>query len=514
MTRQKIKSLDDLERICNKLREENKTIVHCHGTFDLLHPGHINLFEQARSLGDVLVVTVTPDIHIKKGFGRPVYTEKIRIESIASLVHVDFVALDYNSEACEIIRLVKPHFYVKSEEFAGTENDETLPLGREKKVLDEIGGRIHFGKETLPFHSSYLINRYFSNHSPETQTFLENFQHKYSFNDIKKILERISKLKVLVVGDTILDIYKYSSLLGKPSRDSIQKVRTQKSEAFAGGAVAVANNIVNFCSNVGLISVLGKRDGKKDLFREQFIKQKINPQISSNFFYRNDAPTFTNIRYADPQNLERNFFGVCHAAEELMDNNLSKSIADKIREVAPEYDLVLVTDFGAGLCTPEVVKALEDSSKFLAVNAQLNAANEGFNSITKYSRADYISQSEKELRLAFQERYLPLEKLLERATKHFNLKSVSITRGKNGALLWGLGEFHHVPSFKVNVVDSTGAGDAYIAITAPVASLLDVPLELVGFLGNIAGGLACKIVGHRESITKDLFTRHAQTLMK
>lgn len=161
MIQKKIKSLDELVSICEKTRAKNKTIVHCHGTFDLLHPGHINLFEQARSLGDLLVVTVTPDRYVRKGPERPIYIEKIRVESIATLVYVDFVALDRNPEACEVIRLLKPNIYVKSEEFVGKEKDPSLPLGREKQVLDEIGAKIHFAKEIMPFHSSHLIKKYF-----------------------------------------------------------------------------------------------------------------------------------------------------------------------------------------------------------------------------------------------------------------------------------------------------------------------------------------------------------------
>ncbi|KKP56617.1 MAG: Cytidyltransferase-related domain protein [Parcubacteria group bacterium GW2011_GWB1_35_5] len=165
MIHKKIKSLDELAHICEKLRAKNKIIIHCHGTFDLLHPGHINLFEQARSLGDIVIVTVTPDIHVRKGPGRPVYKEEIRVKSIAALIYVDFVSLDRNPEAHEIIRLLKPHIYVKSEEFAGKEKDPSLPMGREKKTLDEVGARLHFAKEILPFHSSHIIKNYFTNNN-------------------------------------------------------------------------------------------------------------------------------------------------------------------------------------------------------------------------------------------------------------------------------------------------------------------------------------------------------------
>ena len=69
----KIKNLDDLSSIIAGLKSQGKTVVHCHGVFDLLHPGHIRHFQAARKEGDVLVVTLTKDMYVGKGPGRPVF---------------------------------------------------------------------------------------------------------------------------------------------------------------------------------------------------------------------------------------------------------------------------------------------------------------------------------------------------------------------------------------------------------------------------------------------------------
>ena len=81
----KLLSLEDLAATLERLRAAGKRVVHCHGVFDLLHIGHVRHFEQARKLGDVLVVTLTPDRFVNKGVGRPAFTETLRAEFLASL---------------------------------------------------------------------------------------------------------------------------------------------------------------------------------------------------------------------------------------------------------------------------------------------------------------------------------------------------------------------------------------------------------------------------------------------
>ena len=60
MRNSKIKNLDELERLVQVFKSESKKIIHCHGVFDLLHPGHVLHLKAARQFGDVLIVTVTP----------------------------------------------------------------------------------------------------------------------------------------------------------------------------------------------------------------------------------------------------------------------------------------------------------------------------------------------------------------------------------------------------------------------------------------------------------------------
>ena len=116
MRAEKIKTLTELAAILERERSAGKSIVNCHGVIDLLHVGHIRHLEAARKLGDVLVVTVTPDRWVNKGPHRPAFTEQLRAEALASLECVDYVALNEWPTAVETIRLLRPDFYVKGKE--------------------------------------------------------------------------------------------------------------------------------------------------------------------------------------------------------------------------------------------------------------------------------------------------------------------------------------------------------------------------------------------------------------
>ncbi|MBI5205055.1 MAG: adenylyltransferase/cytidyltransferase family protein [Nitrospirae bacterium] len=155
----KIKVLEELSQIIKKLKSEGKKVVLCHGCFDLMHPGHIKYFQAARNMGDILVVTLTPDIYIDKGPGRPVFNQDLRAESIAALECVDYVAVNKWPTAEETLRLLRPDIYVKGQEFENLE-DKTGKIQKEYEVLKEIGAEMRFTHEIV-FSSTKLLKQYF-----------------------------------------------------------------------------------------------------------------------------------------------------------------------------------------------------------------------------------------------------------------------------------------------------------------------------------------------------------------
>ena len=81
----KIFNLSELEKIVLKKKKQGKKFVLCHGVFDILHLGHLNYLKSAKKVADFLIVTLTTDKYIKKGFGRPFFNQKQRAEMLSSL---------------------------------------------------------------------------------------------------------------------------------------------------------------------------------------------------------------------------------------------------------------------------------------------------------------------------------------------------------------------------------------------------------------------------------------------
>jgi rfaE bifunctional protein nucleotidyltransferase chain/domain len=154
----KIHEVEELAALLGELKAAGKKIVHCHGCFDLLHPGHIRYFQAARRMGDILAVTVTPDVYVDKGPGRPVFSESLRAESVAALECVDYVAVNRWPTAEETLRLLRPDYYVKGQEFENLE-DGTGKIQREHEVVREIGAEMRFTHEVV-YSSTKLLERY------------------------------------------------------------------------------------------------------------------------------------------------------------------------------------------------------------------------------------------------------------------------------------------------------------------------------------------------------------------
>jgi len=155
----KILDLDALAEKLSELKTRGKRIVHCHGCFDMMHPGHIKYFQASKKMGDILVVTLTPDRFVDKGPNRPVFDQDLRAESIAALECVDYVAVNRWPTAEETLRLLLPDYYVKGQEFEKL-HDKTGKIHKEVEVVRQIKAEMRFTHEIV-FSSSKLIKERF-----------------------------------------------------------------------------------------------------------------------------------------------------------------------------------------------------------------------------------------------------------------------------------------------------------------------------------------------------------------
>jgi rfaE bifunctional protein nucleotidyltransferase chain/domain len=489
----KIVDLRELPDRLEPIRTAGKIICHCHGEFDLVHPGHILHLSAARRKGDCLVVTITPDRFVIKGPGRPVFNEALRARTLASLECVDFVAINDRETAVDTIKLLRPNFYFKGSEYAVLDADITGRIAIERDAVRSVGGELVFTDE-ITFSASTLANRHYGLYPPDTVKFLNNFRGKHDPDRIIARIEALEDMKALVIGESIVDEYHYVSAMGKSSKEPILTTRFEWAESFAGGALATANHLAGFCSDVHLLTCLGSR-----ATQEEFVRSKLKPHVKPKFFFRQDAETIVKRRFVE-KDFHAKIFEICLLNDSPLAPELTRAICDDLGSIIDGYDLVVVADFGHGMIGPEVVDLLCSRARFLAVNTQKNSANLGFNLITKYPRADYVCIDEPEIRLAAHDRGGPLRDLVVRVSEQLDCGCVTITRGRRGALTFRRNEgFHDVPVFSTDIVDTVGAGDAVLSITSPCAAR-GFEAELIGFIGNSAGALAVKIVGNRSSV--------------
>ena len=503
----KTRDIEELAGMLGTAKTEGRKIAHCHGVFDLLHIGHIRHFEQARKMADLLVVTLTPDKYVNKGPGRPVFNERLRAEAIAALDCVDYVAINRWPVAVETIRLLRPDYYVKGAEYSESEKDRTGGITLEAEAARSVGAQLTF-TDDITFSASNLINHHLQVFPEEVSEYLAGFSDRYSSSDVLGYLERAHSLKTLVVGETIIDEYLYCETLGKSGKEPVLAARHVRTEKFAGGTVAVANHVRAFCDQVSLLTTLGSLDSQED-----FILEKLDPSVDRMFLYIEDQPTIVKRRFVEIYPFQKLFeLYVMDDAE--TDPAEDQALCDRLEQALPEYDLVVVADFGHGMLGPEAVDLLSSRARFLAINTQVNAGNRGYNTVSKYPRADYICISENELRLDVQSRRRPLRGIVQEVSDKLGCDKMVITRGEAGALCYGRDEgFFEVPAFALNVVDRIGAGDAVFSATASCVAL-GAPMEVVGLIGNAAGAEAVATVGNRTSLQRVPMFRHIESLLK
>jgi bifunctional ADP-heptose synthase (sugar kinase/adenylyltransferase) len=274
------------------------------------------------------------------------------------------------------------------------------------------------------------------------------------------LIDSVKDDRVLFIGETIIDEYRFVTPLAKPPKENVLAVRLRDIESYRGGVVAAMKHADSFC--------------------RAFASTLPNKIIKARYIEENYSRKLFEVQTIDGQ------------------------ITDEGRRLAQE-DILLsganvraITDFGHGMFDAQAISWFSRFG-FLAVACQTNAANHGFNLITKYPRADYIVIDEPEARLAAADRDSPIEAVMRKLAEG-RCERFVVTHGKHGAYGLDHGRFLHAPALSRNVVDTMGAGDAFFAVTAPMARTGS--MEDLLLIGNAAGALKCTILGHRQSVTK------------
>jgi len=506
----KVLSFEEASGRFEALRKAGRRIVQCHGTFDLIHPGHIIHLEEAKALGDVLVVTVTDEKHVNKGPGRPCFNDALRTRTLAALECVDHVILVPFTAAVEAIRLVRPDVYCKGREYEDASNDVTGNIRDDVSEVHAHGGEIRYIGSVV-FSSTKLLNRHFD-HLPDTvKTFCRDLAARVSSKDFLAMVESFRDLRVLVIGDTIIDQYAYLKVQGLTSKNRMISGRFLRQDTHLGGALAVVRHVKQFCDNVRFVSLLGG---------EPWVDELLGGALSAQEDATVRDPDFTTVvkkRYVEPMlqgNEISKLFSINYIEEKPPAEVTRKKLLESVRAELKSCDVVLLADFGHGLMQQELRDLVQQEAPFLVLNCQTNSNNHGFNIITRqYRRADAFSLDLQEIMLSCGRRDPDCDRELADMAARFGSKYAWLTRGS----VMTIGQAPdtasvYIPPLVTDVTDTIGAGDAFFSL-AGLAAGRRLPLDVATFLGQLAGAQAVTIVGNERPISKPALLKAAMSLL-
>jgi bifunctional ADP-heptose synthase (sugar kinase/adenylyltransferase) len=493
------------------LRQQGKKLVQCHGTFDLIHPGQVMHLEEARSLGDILVVTINAEKSGACSSSKPFFNDQLRARSLAALSCVDYVVMMPSGSACDAIACVKPHFYCLGRESEDEDGEGNGSVAEECRTVRQFGGQVHH-TSAASFRSSRLLNRYFDHLTVPVKDFCRNLAAKVSPADFRQAVKNMAELKVLIIGDTIFDRYSYLKVQGLTSKNLIISGRYLREETQCGGALAVFRHVKQFNDRVKFLSLLGTESWVEPLLRQHV-------SADEDLTIRDDQ--FTTIikqRYVEPLSEGKELaklFAVNYLDAHAPAESVLHRIQARIEEAICEVDVVMLFDFGHGLLQPAVRELVQQRAPFLALNCQTNSNNFGFNVINRrYQRADAFALDEQELMLACGHRHLDYAGELDRLRQQLKARYAWLTRGRVQTIGLKEGEAPSLcPPFENEVVDTVGAGDAYFSVAA-LAAARGLPIELATFLGQLAGAQAVRIVGNSEPVSKSLLLKSGASLLE
>jgi len=512
----KIVTKEDFLEKRNRFRRVNKKVVLCHGVFDLLHYGHIEHLKEAKEQGDILVVSVTAASYVNKGPGRPYFNDQQRMAFLASLEIVDYVILSEQVTVHEIVKYVQPDIYVKGQEYAVTKNDVTGNIVLEQEIVDEYGGEIYFTQGAV-YSSTKLLNNFFDALPENVVQESRALKVKYGIdlpNKIIKMVNDFSRMNVLVIGDIIIDDYIFCKVQGLTTKDATMSTRYDFKERYAGGALAIARHLSNFTGQVTLLSMMGNECDIKDYINH------IMPPVVCDIVENEKFVTPLKVRFLK-KHAQRQEYEKLFSINKLLDIKKIKEIDykqfyQKLEMLVPQYDLVVLCDYGHGLLDSKSIQIIEKHSKYLAVNCQTNSSNYGHNIISKYHYADTFVVDERELRLAYGQEILENKELLEKLGDQLKSKYAWATLGAEGALgrmkNMDRSEECRLSAVTLHVKDTVGAGDAFYAL-ATLGAVSGLPIDVATLIANVAGAIKTNLIGNSRAIEKIDLLKYLNTVL-
>ena len=517
----KIVSIGALEGVASEHRAAGRRIVHCHGCFDVVHPGHVRYLEHARRRGDVLVVSLTGDDAIEKSDGtRPYIPERYRAENLAALAFVDHVVIAPGATAEPVIRALRPDLYVKGQEYEGSSHPGFLA---EKQLVESLGGRVMFSSGDVVFSSSAIVESLHRSSAVgtdaggpgsglESGAFDPNMRlaancERWGVDHgglSRRVAEGFAGQRVLVVGDAVLDRYVACEASDVASEAPILSVRPTRETSYLGGAAVIAAHVRGLGGEATLVTRLGEDDAARDLATTLQSMGVTCVNVPG----RPDTPR--KQRYlVDDQKLLK----VDRGEPAAMDLEAQRRMADAVLDHG-DADAAIFVDFGYGaVSTPlleAVVPGLRKRSRVLAGDVsgprRSLLAMRGF---------DLMTPTERELRGVMGDFEGSLPTVTNAAMRELGVPRVVVTLGAKGSVLfhprnpepgrWFEGRLRsdYLPALSDRRLDVVGAGDALLAASAMATAAGASPPE-AAYLGSLAASVTVGRLGNVPITADDL----------
>ncbi len=495
----KLKTRDEVRDIIGPPPRDNKVIM-CHGVFDVVHPGHVRHLAYARSKADLLIASITADKHIKKGTYRPHVPERLRALNLAAFEMVDYVIIDEHAKPLDNLAYLQPDYFAKGFEY--TSGGLPQATQEEADIVTAYGGEMIFTPGDVVYSSSRLIELAEPDIQLEKLLTLFNV-HGLSFDDLRNALDKMADFKVHVVGDTIIDSYTRTSLIGGQTKTPTFSVLYQGRDDYIGGAGIVAQHLNAAGAQVTFSTVLGR-----DPLADFAVKGLRDAGIAVNAIIDETRPTTNkNAIIAGGYRLLK---------LDTLDNRLiSKTIVEKLTTLVSETpaDAVVFSDFRHGIFNHLTVEALTAAIPDNAYKVADSQVASRWGNITEFKSFDLITPNEREARFALGDQDSTVGSLAGALVEATRCKLLILKLGERGAFVSRAarddtddGSYFSVDSFANNVVDAVGAGDAFLAYSS-LAMLATGNEVVASTLGAMAAARECEYDGNIPVKPKDVMER-------
>jgi rfaE bifunctional protein kinase chain/domain/rfaE bifunctional protein nucleotidyltransferase chain/domain len=483
----KIKTIEELCVILKATKKNNKKIVMCHGTFDIVHPGHIRHLLYAKEIGDILVASLTADKFVTKKKDGPFIPEDLRAKNLAALEIVDYVIIDENEKPLENLESLQPDFFVKGFEYS---KDGIHPKTKEEiDIISSYGGEVIFSPGDVVYSSTNFQTIKKPNLSVEKLISIMEAE-KIEFKDLEKVFSEFGDTKVHVVGDTIVDKYSFCSVLGPTTKTPTFSVKYQSTDTFIGGAGIVAKHLKSMGADVTFTTVLGD-DELSTLVMEDLKDSgiKINAVVDVS------RPTTSKERFwADGYKLLQ----VDTVDSSIVNDELISKIAECIKRT--EAEIVIFSDFRHGIFNKESAKIFCDNIPLNAVKIADSQVSNRWGNILDFQNFDIIIPNEREARFALADQDSGVRPIGTNLHKKAKSRYLILKLGEKGIMVFrdsgeNPKEFFVIESFVENLVDGIGAGDAMLA-AASLAYYNSKNILISSIIGNIAAAIVCEVEGN------------------